>query len=206
MLYVVKYSGPFGFIKPWTAVRDEETYSQQFLSPSIIGGIERKLFPELLKKDWGIYKIKGHRLSYSRISEQKEVIQARGLNKGNIDGVKYYSRGTFKNNRINYSTLTRGVMLHPILFLAFENIEDAEKATTQHICLARNEDILYPDEEILEVSEEEFDTNDELFYGFELIAEKNEKSFLVGYNRLDENKPMYGWLKIVGNPVKNEFK
>jgi len=21
MLYVVKYSGPFGFIKPWTAVR-----------------------------------------------------------------------------------------------------------------------------------------------------------------------------------------
>lgn len=25
MYYVVKYSGPFGFIKPWTAVRDSET-------------------------------------------------------------------------------------------------------------------------------------------------------------------------------------
>jgi hypothetical protein len=30
-MYVVKYSGPFGFIKPWTAVRDNETFSQQFL-------------------------------------------------------------------------------------------------------------------------------------------------------------------------------
>jgi hypothetical protein len=206
MLYVVKYSGPFGFINPWTAVRDEETFSQQFPSPSIIGGIERKLFPELLKKGWGIYKIKRHRITYSGISEQKEVIQARGLNKGNIDGVKYLSRGTFKNNKINFSTLTRGVMVNPVLFLAFDNIEDAEIAATQHICLARNEDILYPQDEIVEVSEEEFDTDDEQFYGFELIMEESEQSFLVGYNRMDENKPMYGWLKIVGNPVKNEFK
>lgn len=29
--HVVKYSGPFGFIKPWTAVRDIETYSQQVI-------------------------------------------------------------------------------------------------------------------------------------------------------------------------------
>ena len=52
MLYVVRYSGPFGFIKPWTAVRDSETYSQQFLTPSILAGIERKLFPELLNSDF----------------------------------------------------------------------------------------------------------------------------------------------------------
>ena len=100
----------------------------------------------------------------------------------------------------------RGVMVNPVLFLAFETLADAEKAAMQHICLARNEDMLYPQDEIIEVSEEEFDNNDELFYGFELMVEKNEQSFLVGYNRLDENKPMYGWLKIVGNPVKNEFK
>ncbi|MFT7482658.1 MAG: hypothetical protein ACI8WW_001596, partial [Oceanospirillaceae bacterium] len=43
--YVVKYTGPFGFIKPWTAVRDSETFSQQFLTPSIVEGIEKKLFP-----------------------------------------------------------------------------------------------------------------------------------------------------------------
>lgn len=198
MYYIVKYSGPFGFIKPWTAVRDSETYSQQFLTPSILAGIERKLFPELLNTDFGIYKIKRHRLTYQQISQQQEQTQPRGWN----------VKGTAKNRTYErpYAILIRGVMVNPVLFLAFETFEDAEKASSQYICLARNEDMLYPQNEIMEVTEEEFDTNDELFYGFELIVEKNEQSFLVGYNRMDENKPMYGWLKIVGNPVKNEFK
>ena len=198
MLYVVKYSGPFGFIKPWTAVRDSETFSQQFLTPSILAGIERKLFPELLNADFDIYKIKRHRLTYQQVSQQQEQIQPRGWN----------AKGTARNRTYERprAILMRGILVHPILYLAFGNCEDAEQAFQQHICLARNEDILYPDEEILEVTEKEFDTNDELFYGFELIPEKNEKSFLVGYNRMDKNRPMYGWLKIVGNPVKNEFK
>lgn len=38
-MYVVTYKGQFGFIKPWSAVRDGETFSQQFLTPSIIEGI-----------------------------------------------------------------------------------------------------------------------------------------------------------------------
>lgn len=198
MLYIVKYSGPFGFIKPWTAVRDSETYSQQFLTPSILAGIERKLFPELLNSDFGIYKILRHRLTYQQISQQQEQTQPRGWN----------TKGTVRNRTYErpYSILTRGVMVNPVLFLAFGTKEDAERASSQHICLARNEDILYPQDEIIEVPEEEFDTNEEMFYGFEFIPEKTEKSFLVGYNRLDENKPMYGWLKIIGNPVKNEFK
>ena len=41
-MFIIKYTGQFGFIKPWTAVRDDEVYSQQFLTPSIVGGIERK--------------------------------------------------------------------------------------------------------------------------------------------------------------------
>ena len=48
ILFVVHYSGTFGYIKPWTAVRDIETYSQQFLTPSIVEGMEKKLFPETL--------------------------------------------------------------------------------------------------------------------------------------------------------------
>lgn len=56
IMYVVTYTGKFGFIKPWTAVRDGETFSQQFLTPSMIEGIEKKLFPELLEKH-GIHKI-----------------------------------------------------------------------------------------------------------------------------------------------------
>lgn len=202
MLYVVKYSGPFGFIKPWTAVRDEETFSQQFLTPSILSGIECKLFPELLSKNkeegFKIRKIKRYRLTYQQISQQQEKIQSRGWNTRSTGGQKFLERPE--------SILIRGVMVNPVLFIAFDNIEDAEIANQQHICLSRNEDILFPQGDILEVTEEEFDTNDEAFYGFELIFEKNDQSFLVGYNRMDENKPMYGWLKIVGNPVKNEFK
>ncbi len=204
-MYVVKYTGQFGFIKPWTAVRDEETFSQQFLTPSMVAGIERKLFPELLKEDFGIFKIKRHRLSYSQVSSQQEQTQGIGFNSGLIDRVKHYSRGSFKNNNINFGILTRGVLLNPVLFLAFENLEDAKTAQKQHICLARNEDILYATDEIHNISEEEFDSNEDLFRGYELIFEENEDSFMVGYNRLDNNKPMYGWLKIVGNPVRNNY-
>jgi hypothetical protein len=198
MLYIVRYTGPFGFIKPWTAVRDSETFTQQFLTPSIVAGIERKLFPELLDLDFGIYKIKRHRLTYQQISQQQEQTQPRGWNKKGTVRERIYERP--------YSILTRGVMINPILFLAFENLKDAEISSTQHICLARNEDILYPQGDILESTEEEFDSNTEIFYGFELMFEKTEQAFLVGYNRLDQNKPMYGWLKVVGNPIKNEFK
>lgn len=196
-MYVVKYTGPFGFIKPWTAVRDSETYSQQFLTPSIVAGMERKLFPELLKEEYGIYKIKRHRLSYKQISQQQEQIQPRGWNKKGSGKNATYSRP--------YAILVRGVLVDPTLSLCFENKEDAEIASTQHICLARNEDLLYPSEEILEVSEEEFDTNEEYFSGFELMFEKTDKSFIVGYNRLNNSEAMYGWLKVVGSPVKVNY-
>ena len=197
-LYVVKYSGPFGFIKPWTAVRDSETYSQQFLTPSIVAGIERKLFPELLKDDDGeIKRICGHRLSYKQISQQQEQTQGRGWNESGRGKNKIYERP--------YAILVRGVMIEPTLFLAFANLCDAQAASTQHICLVRNEDLLYPDEEILEVSKEEFETDDEMFAGFELVFERNEQSFLVGYNRLKQSEPMYGYIKIVGQPVKSNY-
>lgn len=194
-MYIVKYSGPFGFIKPWTAVRDEEVYSQQFLTPSIVGGIERKLFPELLSKEWGIYKIIGHRLTYSQISQQQEQTQPRGWNEKGRGKKKEYSRP--------YAILKRGVLVEPILYLAFDNKNDAEIASKQHICLARNEDIIYPDSEIIETTQQDFEENEESFFGFELVFEENENSFLVGYNRLSNGEPMYGWLRVVGNPVKN---
>ncbi len=196
-MFIVKYTGQFGFIKPWTAVRDEEVYSQQFLTPSIVGGIERKLFPELLNKEWGVYKIKGHRLTYSQISRQQEQTQPRGWNEKRRGKGKEYSRP--------YSILTRGILVNPVLYLAFETKEDAEIASEQHICLARNEDILYPEPEIIETTQQEFEENENLFYGFELVFEKNDNSFLVGYNRMNNSKPMYGWLRVVGNPVKNVF-
>jgi hypothetical protein len=198
MMYVVKYTGPFGFIKPWTAVRDSETYSQQFLTPSIVAGIERKLFPELLKDDDGeIKKIIGHRLSYKQISQQQEQIQPRGWNE----------KGTKKNKTFErpYAILVRGVMIEPILYLAFNTAEDAQEASMQHICLSRNEDIMYPNDEITEVDPDIFNSDEEHYSGFELVFEETDKSFLVGYNRLKKNKPMYGHLKVIGHPVKSNY-
>ncbi len=69
MLYVVKYTGPFGYLKPWTAVRDGETYSQQFLTPSIIEGMRQKL---------GVSAILRHKLTYIGLSMQQEQTQPRG--------------------------------------------------------------------------------------------------------------------------------
>ncbi len=187
--YIVKYSGPFGFIKPWTAVRDSETFSQQFLTPSIVEGIEKKLFPELLN-EIGIKKIKGHRLSYSQINQQQEVIQTRGWNSTRKGKQILFDRPT--------AVLIRGVLLEPILHLAFSTKEDAERAFEQHICLCRNEDLLMPSS-FLEVSKDDFDSLEE-FNGYELIFEKNDDAFQVGYHRVT-NEPMFGWLKIVGTPV-----
>jgi hypothetical protein len=189
-LFVVKYTGPFGFIKPWTAVRDSETFSQQFLTPSIVEGIEKKLFPELLKEK-GIKKIVGHRLAYSQITNQQEVIQTRGWNSTRKGGSLLFERNT--------AVLIRGLLHNPILHLTFYNSEDAEKAFKQHICLCRNEDILLP-QEIIETTPNSFASDEEKFPGYELIFEKTDKAFLVGYHRVSK-EPMYGWLKIVGNPV-----
>ena len=190
MYYTVKYSGPFGFIKPWTAVRDGETFSQQFLTPSIIEGIEKKLFPELLNDDnWGkILKIKRYRLNYQGIDIQQE----RTWSKGGIS--IYKDKGQYKTNM---GILSRGVMLNPTLYLAFDNAEDAKTAFTQTICLCRNEDLMYP-VEIIEVDENELDAID----GFELIFTDASQGFKVGHNRFDDASEMFGELKIFGNPVR----
>jgi hypothetical protein len=178
MYYVVKYSGPFGFIKPWTAVRDSKTFSQQFLTPSIIEGLTQKL---------EVTSVVRHKLSYSSISVQQEQTQTRGWEK------KTQLRMMVRNQSI----LERGVMIDPVLYLAFAKEEDAQKAAKQHICLSRNEDLLLPDDEVLEMNESEFDG----LTGFELRFGENDKSFLVGFNRFEEAKPMYGWLEITGKPV-----
>lgn len=193
-LHIVKYSGAFGYIKPWTAVRDSETFSQQFLTPSIVEGIEKKLFPELLTES-GIHKILRHRLSYAGLSKQQEQTQPRGIDIKNKKGVVTVQRPR--------SILLRGVMLEPSLLLAFKSQEDAERAITQHICLCRNEDVMLPSAEIVSVQEEEFDAPEGGFNGFELRFGETPQSFIVGYNRFDSAKPMYGYLHIVGNPIRS---
>ncbi len=187
--YVVKYTGQFGFIKPWTAVRDSETFSQQFLTPSILEGIEKKLFPELLKVK-GIHKIKRHRLNYLGIDVQQE----RTWSKGGFSVSK--NKNQYKTN---LAIINRGVMLEPHLYLAFTNKEDADIAAQQHLCLCRNEDVLFPAPEIEERTVSEFDKIE----GFELLLEADQDiMFKVGHNRFAESAEMFGHLSVFGNPIR----
>ena len=196
MYYVVKYSGPFGFIKPWTAVRDSETYSQQFLTPSILEGIEKKLFPELLSDTGKITKITRYRLNYCGIDSQQE----RTWSKGKFEKEKKKdSQGRSYFIAKNMGIITRGVLLYPNLYLAFKKEMDAKRAFSQTICLCRNEDLIFP-EAYIEMTEEDFDSIE----GFEFVTATHENGFKVGYNRFDEYSEMFGELKVIGNPIRNQ--
>ncbi|MFN3380594.1 MAG: hypothetical protein ACK41O_14145 [Runella zeae] len=175
-LYVVTYTGPFGFIKPWTAVRDERTFSQQFLTPSIIEGLRIRL---------SVSAILRHKLTYAKIDSQQERTQSRAF----VETKKSATR--------EQSILIRGIMLYPKLTLAFATELEAARAAEEHICLCRNEDILLPDGQVTPMSESDFDS----LVGFELLFQRDPTAILVGYNRYHNNEPMYGVLKITGNPV-----
>ncbi|MCC7467457.1 MAG: hypothetical protein IT261_14345 [Saprospiraceae bacterium] len=190
MLYIVKYSGPFGYIKPWTAVRDGETFSQQFLTPSTLEGMEKKLFPELLDQCGKVLKIKRHRLNYMGLSAQQERTWSKAEVIKTVDKRKY--------RLPELSILTRNVLLEPNLFLAFSEKIDAEQAFRQHICLCRNEDVLLPVEIMTLSGEEEF----ELIDGFELLLGQSESGFKVGHNRFASGESMFGELKVFGNPIR----
>ncbi len=180
MLYIVKYEGPFGFIKPWTAVRDEITFSQQFLTPSTIEGMRQKL---------EVDKIVRHKLTYQTMSQQQEVTQTRGWK------MKKKEKSLVRPTAI----IKRSILIQPTLYLAFTTRADAQKASQQHLCLCRNEDIVLPDPNINEVTDEAFDQIE----GFELRLGQREQSFMVGYHRFKNNQAMYGWLEVSDHPLKN---
>lgn len=181
-LHVVTYTGPFGFIKPWTAVRDELTYSQQFLTPSIVEGMRQKL---------EVNAILRHRLSHSGFSRQQEATQSRGYTR---KAVKKYHTVTYQRPT---SIISRGVLLTPELHLAFPTEEDAQRAHCQHLCLCRNEDVVYPTGAIRCMNEAVFDAID----GFELLFGEGPDAFMVGYNRYEDGAPMLGTLQVYGTPV-----
>ena len=173
-IYVATYTGPFGFIKPWTAVRDGETYSQQFLTPSIVEGMRQKLEVDAIVR---------HKLSHDGFSRQQEVTQSSGFR---------------SNGRRASSIIVRGAMLRPVLHLAFSSEEDAQRAQRQHLCLCRNEDVVFADGPVREMSEANFDE----MIGFELRFGKGDSAFLVGYNRFEDGAPMYGTLEVTGDPTR----
>lgn len=172
-IYLVRFSGPFGFIKPWTAVRDGETFSQAFLTPSIVEGMRQKL---------EVSAILRHRLRHRGMDLQQEQTQTAGWEK---------KRGEMIRAR---SILKRGVLLEPSLTLVFPTYRDAEIASTQHLCLCRNEDLLLPEAEPIQVSSEDFEMGES---GLELLFGEHEDAFCVGYDRFNEGALTYGRLYVV---------
>ena len=173
MLFVVKYTGPWGFLKPWTAARDEYIVSQKFLTPSIIEGIRIYL---------GVEAIVRHRLQWSGIDRQTETTEPRG----------YYRRW----NKLGHkSILKRGVLVNPVLFLAFSNKKDAQKALHQHVSLCRNEDMLFPTDHPIVMSEQAFDKipGAELLFG-KHITPNHPQAIMVGYHHFADLQPMWGVL------------
>lgn len=166
ILYVVRYTGPFGFIKPWTAVRDGETFSQTFLTPGIVEGMRRKL---------GVSAILRHRLSHKGLCRQQEQVQSAGWASKKVGDGKALVRET--------GVLTRSVMLDPTLYLAFSTPEDAALSACDHLCLCRNEDLVFPVEVggqfVHEMTHGEFDE----LSGFETIQGDGPDTIPLGVNR-----------------------
>ncbi|MBX3101009.1 MAG: hypothetical protein KF690_00715 [Bacteroidetes bacterium] len=186
--YIVKYTGPFGYIKPWTAVRDELTYSEKFLAPATIQGISQKLFG-LGEKD----RVLRYRLCFGAYSVQQEQTWAKKPT---------YSR-TKQSIDYRKGILNRGVLLEPELYLAFGSEKDADIAAEQHICLCRNEDLLWPDlcngKLITSMSQPAFDE----LPGFELVPTEVNRGIPTGRNRFEPGHPMtYGELTTTGNPIR----
>jgi hypothetical protein len=173
MLYLVEFTGPFGFLRPWTAVRDGKTNSLTFLTPSTLEGIRQKL---------GVTAIARYRLSYAGIDWQQEMTHARGWT---MTGTQKKRLGIRPR-----AILLRGVLLLPRLTLAFAEEADAQLACHQHLCLSRNEDVLFPDGLTRPCSLAEF----EQLPGSELVAadEEDPGAVLVGHNRYQGNAPMFG--------------
>lgn len=180
MLYAVTYSGPFGYLKPWTAVRDGKTNSQQFLTPSTLEGLRRKL---------GVSAILRHKLTHQGLDWQQEMTHPRDW------------RAEDRGRRLSRprAVLERGVLLAPTLVLGLATDADAAWAARQHVCLSRNEDLLLPMGPAQAFTEAEF----EALPGFELwpAQEDDEDAFLVGHHRYEGNAPMFGRLAITGPPA-----
>jgi hypothetical protein len=143
---------------------------------------------EGIRQKLQVKEILRHRLTYRSMDEQQEVTHTRGWDYAKTK--KLYTRSR--------AIVNRGIMLDPDLYLAFSNEPDAHNAFSQHICLARNEDVMLPEEYLGEIDKSTFDK----LPGFELLLEKGDDSFLVGYNRFADGAPMYGRLEVTKNPLK----
>lgn len=103
-----------------------------------------------------------------------------------VEGKKLKEKKIYKKVIIDggIGIIKRHVLLKPKLLFGFKDKNDAEIMIENMVRLTRNEDLMVPNSEIIEMSNKDFD----LLTGTEAIEDKN--GFLCGYNRFKEFEPM----------------
>ena len=207
----------FAFFKPWNAVRDSETYSLTYLTPSVINGIE---YENGLPMD----SIVRSKLSFRTDGMGRDVILARALG-GKFNKISGLQKDYMKNRwgkpvYIQRNILTQALtskqgddemvfqvteksdaqipyvqrtLVNPVIYLGFDSKEIADKMCNNVIYGGRMEYSLYSGD-IEEMTEDEFNA----ITGVETFpAEDDITSIFCGFNRYKNNEKMY--IKIVNN-------
>jgi len=189
-MYCVRFKADdctVGYLRPWNSVRDGETYSLTYLTPSIIDGIADEL---------GITgKILRHKFRFSGMTDEffksPEIMRYSARNK------------SFVAKRVTGLSKIHQVC-SPEIILGFENKEDAENAIRQTLYAGQTQYIIFPstfvddDEEseeyifnesnyIEEMTEEEFSA----LSGTETFPTTKEDGVFCGFNRYRDNEKMY---------------
>ena len=171
-LYCVEFSKLskpyYGYIKPWNAVRDNETFSLTYLPPSFINGIEEELSID--------GKILRHKLTFDKSHMERDLKKC----------IIY-----LKDNYVNHTIHLRHTLVNPKIILAFDNYEDAKYALGQPLFVGQNIYPIYGNNHfgIVEMTDEEFDELE----GVETFQtdENDEESVYVGNNRQKNNERMF---------------
>lgn len=170
-LHCVRYGSTtglwYGFIRPYNALRDEETYSLTFMPPSMVDGMAA----ELGCKGKIIHSLLKHEGMDIAIDKTERVFT-------NKKGIRNYSTSIYSKH----------LLLNPTIILAFEDREDADAAMNRSIYVGQTEYQAYP--------VERFDISYEDFLklpGCEAIETDKEdpNAVFVGCNRWRNNEPMY---------------
>jgi hypothetical protein len=128
-LFIVKYAGSMGFMRPYNAVFTKFTRTETFITPSRLEGIQRFL--------------KTTTLTRAKVSCESIFSDQCSIRCPNPKALPNKRKGISTN----------GMMLKPTIFLGFEKEEDANTAFKKTICL-RTEDILWP----IELFSSDFDS------------------------------------------------
>lgn len=191
-MYCVRFKADdctVGYLRPWNSVRDGETYSLTYLTPSIIDGIADEL---------GVTgKILRHKFRFSGMTDEffkSPEIPRYGVSKIRCDKDRLRGVGISQIHQV----------CSPEIILGFENKEDAENAIRQTLYVGQTQYIIFPstfvddNEEseeyifnesnyIEEMTEEEFSA----LIGTETFPTTKEDGVFCGFNRYRDNEKMY---------------